>query len=233
MKGLVSALIMIAVLVGLLFYLRIVNAAYHAYKIHEYVAMTLTMPTRNKYLGKDPDATKLNLLDIMMLAIEKNAYAINEKLSWTEAARRRLPVPDQRHASKQARVQCFSAPISHTWRADRGQVSVDRTSSKIDDIFVAARPVLPWPGAGCLQCHDLIPAAKLAQEALSEEEHQRQRYVDDDNVVQPSVITLNVLSAAHAVNDLMTMFTGLFRQGVSLQYQIGFVRARSMHCRTR
>lgn len=86
----------------------------------------------------------------------------------------------------------------------------------------------PWPGAGCLECHYLIPAAMLAQEALSEEERRRQRYVDDDSVVQPSVITLNVLSAAQAVNDLMMMFTGLFRQGVSLQYQIGFARERSL-----
>jgi hypothetical protein len=46
--------------------------------------------------------------------------------------------------------------------------------------------------------------------------------------VQPSVITLNVLSAAQAVNDLMMMFTDLFRQGVSLHYQIGFVRERAV-----
>jgi hypothetical protein len=108
------------------------------------------------------------------------------------------------------------------------KVSVDKATGKIEDIFVATRPVLPRPGAGCLQCHDLIPAALLAQEALSEEERRRQRYVDDDSVVQPSVITLNVLSAAQAVNDLMMMFTGLFRQGVSLQYQIGFARERAL-----
>lgn len=108
------------------------------------------------------------------------------------------------------------------------KVSVDKATGKIEDIFVATRPVLPRPGAGCLQCHDLIPAALLAQEALSEEERRRQRYVDDETVVQPSVITLNVLSAAQAANDLMMMFTGLFKQSASLRHQIGFARERTL-----
>ncbi|HEX8178631.1 MAG TPA: ThiF family adenylyltransferase [Pyrinomonadaceae bacterium] len=106
------------------------------------------------------------------------------------------------------------------------KVPVDRKSGTVGDAFVATRPVLPYAGAGCLNCHELIPAARLQEEALSENERRAQRYVESEDVAEPSVITLNVLSAAQAVNDMMMMFTGLYHQGVNLHHQINFVRER-------
>jgi molybdopterin/thiamine biosynthesis adenylyltransferase len=96
----------------------------------------------------------------------------------------------------------------------------------IEDITVASRPVMPNPGGGCMECHELIPASRLQEEALTAEEHQKQRYVDDLSVAEPSVICLNVLSAAQAANDLMMMFTSLYEDGVNLAHEIGFVRER-------
>lgn len=107
------------------------------------------------------------------------------------------------------------------------KVMVDKRTHKITNIIVATRPVLPAPNMGCLNCHELIIPAKLAEEALSEGERRAQRYVDDDTVVEPSVITLNVLSAAQVVNDFMMMFTNMFEEEVTLPHQLGFVQERA------
>ena len=48
-------------------------------------------------------------------------------------------------------------------------------------------------------------------------------------VAEPSVITLNVLSAAQAVNDLMMMFSGLYADSVQLPHQLNFVRERELN----
>lgn len=106
------------------------------------------------------------------------------------------------------------------------KVSADKTTSAVSDIFVATRWVLPYPGGGCLDCHGLIPAGRLQEEALSDQERRTQRYVEDDAVAAPSVITLNALSAAQGANDLMLFFTGLYLEGVVPMHQMHFVRER-------
>jgi len=64
------------------------------------------------------------------------------------------------------------------------------------------------PDSGCLWCNGLISPAKLAEEALSGAQRAAQRYVDDDTVIAPSVITLNAVAAAAAANDFLLRFTG-------------------------
>lgn len=78
---------------------------------------------------------------------------------------------------------------------------------KILDIFSVVRPMNP--GESCLWCNQLISPARLQEEALTPEQRRRQRYVDDDGVHAPSVITLNALAAAHAVNDYLITTVGL------------------------
>ncbi|MEH1869962.1 hypothetical protein [Nostoc sp.] len=108
------------------------------------------------------------------------------------------------------------------------KVAVDKQTRQVGDIFTATRPVLPYAYGGCLHCHELIPAGRLQQEALSEEERRTQRYVEDEDIAQPSVITLNVKSAEQAVNDFMMMFTGLYQPEVQLCHQLRFARERSI-----
>jgi hypothetical protein len=98
----------------------------------------------------------------------------------------------------------------------------------IADIHVATRPVMPYPFGGCLSCQKTISASKLNTESLSEEQRRRQRYIEGDDVPEPSVITLNVLSAAQAANDLMMLFTGLYLPGTELRHQINFVQKRRL-----
>lgn len=106
------------------------------------------------------------------------------------------------------------------------KVRVNPATSQVGDITTLSRPVLPFAGGGCLQCHELIPPARLQEEAISEAERQAQRYVEYEDIAEPSVITLNVKSADQAVNDFLMMFTGLYQPHITLQHQIHFVRER-------
>jgi len=87
------------------------------------------------------------------------------------------------------------------------KVSLDKTSGEILDIFSVVRPMTP--DLGCLWCNGLVSVAGLQEEAISQEERERQRYVDDPTVTAPSVITLNAVAAAHAVDDYLFSVTGL------------------------
>lgn len=96
----------------------------------------------------------------------------------------------------------------------------------VGDVFTATRIVLPYPGGGCLFCANAISPLRAQEEALKEHRDSMQRYVDDPEVREPSVIALNVLSAAQAINDLMLMFTKLFRPSVRPYHHYNFVRER-------
>jgi ThiF family len=88
------------------------------------------------------------------------------------------------------------------------KVQLDRDGA-VTDIFTVVRPV--GPGFGCLWCNQLIDPAKLQEEALTADQLRRQRYVDDPDVHAPSVISLNAVAAAYAVNDYLMSVTGLFQ----------------------
>ena len=79
-------------------------------------------------------------------------------------------------------------------------------SGAILDLFSVIRPLVP--GQGCLWCNELVSAAKLQEEATSPEQRRRQRYIDEAELAEPSVITLNALAAAHAANDYLLNVTG-------------------------
>lgn len=105
------------------------------------------------------------------------------------------------------------------------KISVD-AQGKLTDVFSVVRPLRP--GMNCLWCNQLINPGKLADEAKTGKERRGQRYVDDDEVVAPSVITLNAVGAAHACDDFMHFVTGLAHSGLSLDYARYDSRARAM-----
>ena len=72
-------------------------------------------------------------------------------------------------------------------------------NGSITDIMSANRPVRP--GLGCLWCNQLIDPTQLAQEAKTDRERIDQAYGTQQ--INPSVITLNAVAAAHAVNDFL------------------------------
>jgi hypothetical protein len=92
----------------------------------------------------------------------------------------------------------------------------DKDSGAITSVHSIVRPVTPE--CGCLWCNQLINPAKLQEEAQTERERKAQRYVDDEEVPAPSVITLNALGAAQAANDFLFYMTGLTQPDVSTAY---------------
>lgn len=96
------------------------------------------------------------------------------------------------------------------------KVPVDPTTGEVGEVFTVSRPV--FPSSGCLWCNGLISPEALQQEAATAAERRAQRYVDEPDVVAPSVITLNATVASQAANDFLFSFTGLTREKASLDY---------------
>jgi hypothetical protein len=91
------------------------------------------------------------------------------------------------------------------------------------EVMSANRPVRP--GYGCLWCNQLIDPSQLAKEAKTDEERKSQAYgVEEPN---PSVISLNAISAAHAVNDFLLDYLGLRSEPATIHYeQFHFLKNR-------
>jgi hypothetical protein len=96
------------------------------------------------------------------------------------------------------------------------KVTIDKYTGEVLDVFSVYRPVLP--GRGCLWCNGLIDTAKLQEEAQDGEQVKRQRYVDEPEIAAPSIITLNGVAVAHAVNDYLFSVTGLLEPGTGSAY---------------
>jgi molybdopterin/thiamine biosynthesis adenylyltransferase len=87
------------------------------------------------------------------------------------------------------------------------KVRVDPATGEVLDVYSVVRPVTPE--SGCLLCNKLINSAKLQEESISDEDRKGQRYVDEPEVVAPSVITLNATAISQAANDFLFYVTGL------------------------
>lgn len=96
-------------------------------------------------------------------------------------------------------------------------------SGRLAEVMSANRPVRP--GHGCLWCNQLIDPSQLAKEAKTDEERKIQAYgVEEPN---PSVISLNAISASHAVNDFLLDYLGLRPERDQLYYeQFHFLKGR-------
>ncbi|MDE0006442.1 MAG: ThiF family adenylyltransferase [Rhodospirillaceae bacterium] len=78
-------------------------------------------------------------------------------------------------------------------------------AGELDDAMCAVRHIRP--ASGCLWCNGFIDATQLAIESKSDAERKAQAYgVQQPN---PSVITMNAVAAAHAVNDFLFDFLDL------------------------
>jgi molybdopterin/thiamine biosynthesis adenylyltransferase len=78
----------------------------------------------------------------------------------------------------------------------------------VGEIYGNVRLVLP--GAGCMWCNGLIDPTELAIDMHPDTEREAARYVEE--VPAPSVIALNTLVAAEAVNHFVLSVTGLHYQ---------------------
>lgn len=108
------------------------------------------------------------------------------------------------------------------------KISVDNTTRKINNIFTETRPVLPYPGGGCLSCTNCISSSKLQEEALTKKEKLAQKYINDTEVHAPSVITLNSLNVSQAVNDFLMIVMRLFNKNIFPTHVLNFVQEKAI-----
>ena len=98
--------------------------------------------------------------------------------------------------------------LAHQYLIPTIQVGTKIRRNKVgglEDAISVVRQIRP--GFGCLWCNELIDPTQLAIEAKSDQERKEQAYgVQEPN---PSVITMNAVAAAHAVNEFMFDFLGL------------------------
>lgn len=106
------------------------------------------------------------------------------------------------------------------------KIPVDNASGQVGDAFATCRPV--FPDRGCLWCNGVISAAQLQWEAASGQERRAWAYVDEPEVVAPSVITLNAISAAEAVNDFLFWLVGLRGEACRTGYTRYLPRSRTI-----
>jgi hypothetical protein len=78
-------------------------------------------------------------------------------------------------------------------------------SGKLLDAMSAVRHLRP--GMGCLLCNGFIDPGQLAIEAKTDEERRAQAYGTQEP--NPSVITMNAVAAAHAINDFLFDYLGI------------------------
>ena len=90
-----------------------------------------------------------------------------------------------------------------TWQV--GARVVNDPTGRIEDVFSVVRHLVP--GQSCLWCNGLINRTRLAEEAASPEQRAAQQYVE--GVPAPSVITLNAVACAHAVDQFLFSTLGL------------------------
>lgn len=84
---------------------------------------------------------------------------------------------------------------------------VKEATGDLLQVYSVTRPVTP--DTGCLWCNGLISSAKLQEETQTAAERQAHRYINEPEVIAPSVITLNAQAAAQASNDFLFAVTGL------------------------
>lgn len=94
------------------------------------------------------------------------------------------------------------------------KISAD-PNGELEDAMSVVRQVRP--GLGCLWCNQLIDPTQLAIESKTDDERKAQAYgVDEPN---PSVIAMNGVSAAHAVNEFLFDFLALRPPGGAVEYR--------------
>jgi hypothetical protein len=131
-------------------------------------------------------------------------------------------------ATDTVRARLVFNAIVHRYLIPGVQIGVKveiASSGEIEEIYVAVRPV--FPSQGCLDCAGLIDAFALQREQRSPEEARAQDYVGaeaGEEVIDPSVISLNGISASHAVNVILFAVVALAGSPESLAHRLFFPR---------
>jgi hypothetical protein len=105
------------------------------------------------------------------------------------------------------------------------KVPVD-AEGRVGAVHLPVRPVTI--DDGCLDCAGVISQRLLHDESLLNDDRRRHRYVDDPDVHEPSVISLNTEAAGRAVTDFLFMVCGLHDASTRLCHQLYEPRERTL-----
>ena len=94
------------------------------------------------------------------------------------------------------------------------KIQVDTDAGDVEDIFSVVRHLVP--GQSCLWCTGLIDRTQLAEESASPQQRDAQRYIAE--IPAPSVVTLNAVAAAHAVNEYLLTTVGLTLTDIQVEW---------------
>jgi hypothetical protein len=86
-------------------------------------------------------------------------------------------------------------------------------AGELEQIYTAVRPVMGR--RGCLYCAGLIDPVLVARETATPEERRNQNYLGADDIVDPSVTTLNAAAAADALNVFLMGIIGQADDGLA------------------
>ncbi len=114
------------------------------------------------------------------------------------------------------------------------KVTTDLATGLVEQVHVMNRPLL-FQG-GCLSCAGAIPPDRLKREQESMDERAAQDYVGDsevpdEQVEDPSVITLNSISTSLAMTDFLFAFTGLMAPAADLSHRVYYPQTRELRRR--
>ena len=106
------------------------------------------------------------------------------------------------------------------------KVPIEARNGQVGDVFAVSRPVMPITGGGCLDCNELISAAKLQDEALSPRNAGGKGTSTIRTSMRSSCITLNALACGRAANDFLISYLGLFYDSCDDRSLLDFCRRR-------
>lgn len=111
--------------------------------------------------------------------------------------------------------------IAHQYMIPAIQLGSKVPVDDVGDVGIIHLPVRPITvDGGCLDCAGAISQRLLHEESLRPDDRRRHRYVDDPDVEEPSVITLNTETAGRAVTDFLFMVCGLHDARTRLCHQM-------------
>ena len=96
------------------------------------------------------------------------------------------------------------------------RIRSDQKTGAVEHVHTVTRWVLP--DTGCLVCNAQINPARLQEESISATMLRKQKYTDEPDVVSPSVITLNAMTASQTANDFLFYITGLAQRDAFTGY---------------
>ena len=179
----------------------------------------------SRVVGATPSDVETGLLKTQIavrhareLAHDATLCAINRDVASESAARTLRDCDFIFLAADSMRARLVVNALAHQYLVPAVQMGAKirpGAAGNLEDAMCAVRHIRP--ASGCLWCNGFIDPTQLAIEAKSDAERKAQAYGVQEP--DPSVITMNAVAAAHAVNDFLFDFLDLHSNQAAYAYR--------------